>query len=63
MICPDRPYEQVGFAPNVIFPTGALLDEKEDRLLLFSGGADEVIALSVLSIDDLLTHLGVHKTP
>lgn len=61
VICPDRPYEREGFAPNVIFPTGALLDEKESRLLLFSGGADEVISLSVLSIDDLLAHLGAHE--
>jgi predicted GH43/DUF377 family glycosyl hydrolase len=60
LICPDRPYEREGFAPNVIFPTGALLDEKKNRLLLFSGGADEVISLSVLSIDDLLTHIGDH---
>lgn len=63
LICPDRPYEREGFAPNVIFPTGALLDEKEKHVLLFSGGADQVVSLLVLSTDAILKHLEAGDLP
>jgi predicted GH43/DUF377 family glycosyl hydrolase len=49
LICPERSYEKEGFAPGVLFPTGAIYAEKRGELLLFCGSADE--AVSVLKVD------------
>ncbi len=57
LICPERPYEQNGFIPNVIFPTGALLNGED--LLLFAGGADEVVSFLRLKIDSVLENLRI----
>jgi predicted GH43/DUF377 family glycosyl hydrolase len=57
LILPKRPYEQNGFIPNVIFPTGALLNGED--LLLFAGGADEVVSFLRLKIDSVLENLGI----
>ncbi len=58
MICPERTYEREGFAPNVLFPTGAIYNEKGDELMLFNGCADEVVSVLRLSVDSILEHLG-----
>jgi predicted GH43/DUF377 family glycosyl hydrolase len=58
LICPDRSYERQGFAADVIFPTGAILIERGAKLLLFCGGADEVLSVLTLSVDSILEHLG-----
>ena len=59
LLRPELPYEQKGFVPNVVFPTGALLSEDEKTLSLFSGAADEVSAVFKLSIQSILEHLEV----
>jgi predicted GH43/DUF377 family glycosyl hydrolase len=59
LICPDRSYEQKGFLPNVIFPTGSLLSFDEEEILLFAGAADEVTSLLVIPIESILEHLGI----
>jgi predicted GH43/DUF377 family glycosyl hydrolase len=58
MLCPDRSYEREGFAADVIFPTGAVYREGGRELLLFCGGADEVVSVLTLSVDTILEHLG-----
>ncbi|MHA2428773.1 MAG: glycoside hydrolase family 130 protein [Candidatus Hermodarchaeia archaeon] len=58
LLCPERRYEREGFAANVIFPTGAILIERGAKLLLFCGGADEVVSVLTLSVDSILKHLG-----
>jgi predicted GH43/DUF377 family glycosyl hydrolase len=58
MICPKRTYEREGFAPYVLFPTGAIYDENEGELMLFNGCADEVVSVLRLSVDSILDHLG-----
>jgi len=58
MICPERTYEREGFAPDVLFPTGAIYDEKEGELMLFSGCADEVVSVLRMSVDSISEHLG-----
>lgn len=58
LICPERTYEREGFAPDVLFPTGAIYDEKEGELMLFSGCADEVVSVLKLSVDSIIDHLG-----
>jgi predicted GH43/DUF377 family glycosyl hydrolase len=57
LICPERTYEREGFAPDVLFPTGAIYDEKVEELILFSGCADEVVSVLKLSVDSILEHL------
>lgn len=57
LICPERPYEIQGFAPNVLFPTGALLSEDKESILLFNGAADEVVAMLQIPIKSIIDHL------
>jgi predicted GH43/DUF377 family glycosyl hydrolase len=57
LLCPERPSEQQGYVPNVIFPTGALLSKDQNTLLLFVGAADEVTSLIQISIQSILHHL------
>lgn len=57
MLCPERAYEKEGFAPGVIFPTGAIFAEIGGELLLFSGGADEVVSVLKVGVDSILEHL------
>jgi len=52
---PKEPYELVGDVPNVVFPTGtAILDNK---LYVYYGAADKVIAVATGEIDDMLDSL------
>lgn len=49
---PREPYELVGDVPNVVFPTGvAMLD---DKLYIYYGAADKVIALAIAEINEIL---------
>lgn len=57
LLSPDRPYEREGFVPNVIFPTGALLSEDEESLMIFCGAADEVVSFLEISIKSIMEHL------
>ena len=52
ILVPETDYEQVGFVPNVVFPTGVV--ERGDRLLLYYGAADTVCAVAELSKADIL---------
>jgi predicted GH43/DUF377 family glycosyl hydrolase len=51
---PTEPYERVGDAPNVVFPTGLLHDPERDRLRLYYGAADSCVALASASYPELL---------
>jgi len=57
IICPEQQYEKQGFAPDVIFPTGSVLVEGGEQLLLFCGSADEVISMFRLSVESIMNHL------
>jgi predicted GH43/DUF377 family glycosyl hydrolase len=57
MLCPERSYEKEGFAPGVLFPTGVVSSENGEEILLFSGGADEVVSVHKLEIESILEHL------
>jgi predicted GH43/DUF377 family glycosyl hydrolase len=58
LLCPERSYERDGFAADVIFPTGAILTAGGKKMMLFCGGADEVVSVLTLSVDSILEHLG-----
>ena len=46
-------YEKYGVAPNIVFPSGALL-HKNGRVDIYYGGADTVCARASLNLPDLL---------
>lgn len=52
MIIPETQYEKEGIVPNIIFPSGALVEE--DTLRIFYGGADTVCATADVNIKHLL---------
>ena len=53
IMVPEEIYERYGMVPNVVFPTGVLLEK--NRLDIYYGGADTVCAKASLNIDDLLS--------
>ena len=54
---PEADYEKVGFFNNVVFSSGALIEN--DILKVYYGGADRVMALAELSLNELWKHLSV----
>lgn len=56
IMVPEEIYEKYGVVPNIVFPTGALL-EKNGRIELYYGAADTVCAKASLNLDDLLAAL------
>lgn len=55
ILSPEQPYEKVGFMPNVVFSCGAY--NEGDRLVIYYGGADTVMAGCEISISGLLESL------
>ena len=55
ILSPEQPYEIDGFVPNVCFSCGALAED--DRLVIYYGGADTVMAGCEISISELLESL------
>lgn len=60
LITPQRVYEQSGFMPNVVFPTGVLVSDDHENLLVFCGAADEVVSLLTIPIASVLENLGLN---
>lgn len=52
IMVPEESYEKAGNVPDVVFPTGALMDG--DDLKIFYGGADTVSCVASVRLDDLL---------
>jgi predicted GH43/DUF377 family glycosyl hydrolase len=52
ILSPEAPYEVQGFVPNVVFACGALVDG--DRVTIYYGAADEVIAAADLSLAEIM---------
>ncbi len=59
---PREPYELTGQVPNVVFPSGMIVDEYDDEgfaladspVRVYYGAADTVVALATTTIQDLL---------
>lgn len=51
---PETDYERTGDVPNVVFPSGWVLDESGERVLVYYGAADTVIGLATASLADML---------
>ena len=54
---PKESYERVGDVDDVVFPCGAVLDNKTNELLVYYGAADSVVALAIANLNDILTYL------
>lgn len=54
---PKESYERVGDADDVVFPCGAVIDEKTNELLIYYGAADSVVALAIANLNDILAYL------
>lgn len=52
VLSPDMDYEKVGLVPNVVFTCGAV--EKDGRYLVYYGGADKVIGVASMPVEDLM---------
>jgi predicted GH43/DUF377 family glycosyl hydrolase len=56
-LAPTAPYERSGDVNKVVFPTGWLLDPATQRLSIYYGAGDSVIALVSASLSDVLSLL------
>ena len=64
---PREPYELIGQVPNVVFPSGLIVDEYDDdgfavpdsTVRLYYGAADTVVALATSTVQDLVRACGV----
>jgi predicted GH43/DUF377 family glycosyl hydrolase len=56
IMVPEETYEKYGMVPDIVFPSGALL-QKNGRLDIYYGAADTVCARASLNLDDLLNAL------
>jgi beta-1,4-mannooligosaccharide/beta-1,4-mannosyl-N-acetylglucosamine phosphorylase len=52
---PKELYERVGDVPNVLFPCATLHDEHADRLVIYYGGADTVVAVAYAHLSEVIS--------
>lgn len=57
---PKTSYEKVGLVSNVVFPCGNVVLGK--KIFVYYGGADRVIGVASMDIDDLLSLLKLYKS-
>ena len=60
---PEETYERIGDADDVVFPTGAVVDETTNELLVYYGACDSVVGLAIANLDDVLTYLKACPEP
>ena len=47
----------MGDVDSIVFPCGAVVDEKTNELLVYYGTADSVVALATANLDDVPAYL------
>jgi predicted GH43/DUF377 family glycosyl hydrolase len=57
LLSPDAVFERRGFMNNVVFPTAAVPTKDGKELLIYSGGADNVVTVRKLSIEEIFLNL------
>jgi predicted GH43/DUF377 family glycosyl hydrolase len=64
VLAPDAPYERVGDAPNVVFPTGLVHDPGNDLLRAYYGAADSFVGVATASYSEVVEYtLGCPEPP
>jgi predicted GH43/DUF377 family glycosyl hydrolase len=63
LLVPEESYEKFGQAPNIVFPSGALIkkDKKGDKLLIYYGATDTTCALAEVPLTPLLKSMQLPK--
>lgn len=61
ILAPEESYELSGYIPDVIFPTGALIEK--DLLYIYYGAADTTTCLAYVNLDDLLSSIYEKTAP
>ena len=56
---PEAPYEKKGLVSNIVFPCGNVV--LGNKLFVYYGGADKVVGVSAIEIDNLLHVLKLNK--
>lgn len=54
---PSASYERIGDVSDVVFPTGATVDEDTDQIHLYYGAADSTIAVASAKMSDCMDYL------
>jgi predicted GH43/DUF377 family glycosyl hydrolase len=54
---PRARYERSGEVPDVVFPTGAILDRKTDEFRVYYGAADTTVGLSIAKPQELMQYI------
>ena len=54
---PEAPYERAGDVPNVVFPSGWILDPDGRRLRVYYGAADSSVCMATADLPELLAYL------
>lgn len=52
ILAPREPYEFLGHVPDVVFPSGAILEK--DTLFIYYGAADMTVCMAYLNVTDLI---------
>lgn len=55
ILVPEHEYEIYGQVPNVIFPSGAILEEGEVKI--YYGGADTTVCMAHMKLKELMGHI------
>jgi len=55
ILSPEESYEMSGYIPNVVFPTGALVEK--DKLSIYYGAADTTTCLAYINLNDLISSI------
>jgi beta-1,4-mannooligosaccharide/beta-1,4-mannosyl-N-acetylglucosamine phosphorylase len=56
LLGPAELYEMVGDVPNVVFPCAALHDIEEDKLAIYYGAADTVVAMAFGKLSEVVQY-------
>jgi len=54
---PREPYERIGDVSDVVFPTGATINNKTDQVNLYYGAADSTIAVATAKLSDCIDYI------
>jgi beta-1,4-mannooligosaccharide/beta-1,4-mannosyl-N-acetylglucosamine phosphorylase len=57
LLSPQVPYEQVGDTQNVVFPCAALVDPATDRITIYYGAADTVVAMAHGYVSEIIASI------
>ncbi len=61
LMAPRELYERVGDTPNVVFPCAALVDAPTQRVAIYYGAADTVVALAFGWIEEVIDFIKSHS--